>query len=185
MKWVGLNGRVPWPYWQKVFKYCGEIQCQGDLKLLSLIVLGCTCTWYSNQNIWLAFDMFRTLFNIVDTWLKKKIELWCLCCTMMFRWINKQPGIQKFWNWCSHYQDIYDWISPLNKPSGRSGLWFILTQQSMGQNENGKSGHLSIFTSLFKAFDNAFEVHFFRASFLHVIKDTNSIHVYKAMQLRF
>ena len=45
---------------------------------------------------------------------------------------NKQPGIQKFWNLCSQYQDIYDWISPLNK---RSGLLFILTQQSVGRNE--------------------------------------------------
>ena len=49
---------------------------------------------------------------------------------MMFRWINKQPGIQKFWNLCGHYQDIYDWISPLNK---WSGLPFILKQQSMGE----------------------------------------------------
>ena len=27
---------------------------------------------------------------------------------------NKQPGIQKFWNVCGLYQDIYDWTSPLN-----------------------------------------------------------------------
>ena len=39
--------------------------------------------------------------------------------------VNKQPGMQKFWNWCSHYQEIYDWISPLNK---RAGSAFILTQ---------------------------------------------------------
>ena len=31
---------------------------------------------------------------------------------------------------CGLYQDIYDWISPLNKRSGRP---FILTQQSMGE----------------------------------------------------
>ena len=36
----------------------------------------------------------------------------------MFRKVNKQPGMQKFWNWCSHYQEIYDWISPLNKRAG-------------------------------------------------------------------
>ena len=53
---------------------------------------------------------------------------------MMFNWTNKQPGIQKFWNLCGLYQDIYDWISPLNKLSGSS---FILTQQSMGKNEYG------------------------------------------------
>ena len=28
--------------------------------------------------------------------------LWCLCCIMMFRWINKQPGIQQIWNWWLH-----------------------------------------------------------------------------------
>ena len=28
----------------------------------------------------------------------------------------KQPGKQKYWNLCSHYQDIYDWILPFNKP---------------------------------------------------------------------
>ena len=54
---------------------------------------------------------------------------------------NKQPGMQKFWNLCGLYQDIYDWISPLNK---RSGWPFILAQQSMGRNEYGISGHLHI-----------------------------------------
>ena len=60
--------------------------------------------------------------------------LW-VCCMMMFRWTNKQPGIQKFWNLCGHYQDIYDWISPLGlSPLNKwSGLPFILTQQSMGK----------------------------------------------------
>ena len=74
---------------------------------------------------------WKTLFNIVEAPFKI-VELWCLCCMMMFRWTNKQPGIQQFWNWCSHYQYIYDWISPLNKCSG---LPFILTQQSMQRNE--------------------------------------------------
>ena len=45
----------------------------------------------------------------------KYFELSCLCCILMFRWINKLPGIQQFWNLCSHYQDIYDWISPFEK----------------------------------------------------------------------
>ena len=74
---------------------------------------------------------WKTLFNIVKAPFKM-VELWCLCCMMMFRWTNKQPGIQQFWNLCSHYQYIYDWISPLNKCSG---LPFILTQQSMRRNE--------------------------------------------------
>ena len=25
--------------------------------------------------------------------MKKMVELRCLCCIMMFRWINKQPGM--------------------------------------------------------------------------------------------
>ena len=73
---------------------------------------------------------------------------------MMFRWTIKQPGIQKFWNLCGLYQDIYDWISPLNK---RSGTPFILTQQSVGINEYGISGHLHIF-----ALNGAFEMQFFQ-----------------------
>ena len=58
--------------------------------------------------------------------------LWCLWCIMMFRCINKHPWMQKFGNWCSHYQDIYDWISSFNK---QSGLPFVLTQQSVGKDE--------------------------------------------------
>ena len=59
----------------------------------------------------------KTLLNILEAPVKKIVELWCLCCMMMFRWTNKQSGIQWFWHLCGHYQDIYDWISPLNKPS--------------------------------------------------------------------
>ena len=69
--------------------------------------------------------VLKTLFNIVEERFKKIVELWYLCCIMVFRKVNKQPGMQKFWNWCSHYQEIYDWISPLNK---RAGSAFILTQ---------------------------------------------------------
>ena len=69
----------------------------------------------------------------------------------------KQPGIQKFWNVCGLYQDIYDSISPLNKRSGRP---FILTQQSMGRNEYGISGHLHIF--VFLKHLSAFEVQVFQ-----------------------
>ena len=71
----------------------------------------------------------KTLFNIVED---RFIKCWTLMSVllMMFKRVNKQPEIQKFWNWCSHYQEIYDWISPLNKWSG----WpFILTQQSLGE----------------------------------------------------
>ena len=108
-------------------------------------------------NIWL-----KTLFNIVEARFDFFFLLWCLCWMMMFRWINKQPRIQKFWHFCSYYQDIYDWISQLNKPSD---LWFIQTQQSMGV---GGSGHLSIFTSLKHLM--LLKWIFFRDSFLNLIK---------------
>ena len=109
--------------------------------------------------------LLKTLFNIVKAQFKNKkyfdvcVVRWC----SEFGPINSQEYIG------SHYQDIYDWISPLNKPSD---LWFILTAV-YGGNEYGKSGHLSIFTSL-KNFV-AFEVQFFRASFVYPIKDTDNM----------
>ena len=57
---------------------------------------------------------------------------------MMFRWINKQPGMQKFLNWCIHYQEIYDWIN--GQAQANTAVY--------GKNEYGNSGHLSIFTRL-------------------------------------
>ena len=44
----------------------------------------------------------------------------------------------------------------------------------MGGNEYGESGHLSISIS-FEALNDAFEVQVFRASFLHLTKDTDSM----------
>ena len=93
------------------------------------------------ESIW----HLKFLFNIVEASFKRIVELWCLCWIMMFRWTNKQPGIQTFWNLWGNYQDIYDWISLLNKWTASP---FILTQQFMGRNEWDKSGLLSIFTSL-------------------------------------
>ena len=92
---------------------------------------------------------------------------------MMIRWINKQPGIQKIWNWYGHYEDIYDWISPLHK---QSGLWFILTQQSSGGGggyEYGKSSHLSILPSL-KHLMNAFEALFSGLHFYTLLQTLHS-----------
>ena len=74
------------------------------------------------------------------------LYLRCLCCVMMFRWTNKQPGIQMFWNWCSHYQEIHNWTSLCNKSSG---LRFILTQQSMAW---GKWVYIHLVTYLFSLF---------------------------------
>ena len=87
---------------------------------------------------------------------------------MMFRWTNKQPEIQNYWNLWGHYQDIYDWILPPNK---RSVLPFMLTQQSVGRNESDKSGHLSIFTSL-KPLMVLLRCKFFKASCLLYITDS-------------
>ena len=62
--------------------------------------------------------------------------------SMLYDDVQMDQGIPKFWNWCGHYQDVYEYHHKL------SGLWFILTQQSKGENEYGKSGRLYIFTSL-------------------------------------
>ena len=100
----------------------------------------------------LRINRSQHAFGFLGTF-KELVNFSCLWCIMMFRWINKQPGMQKFWNWSSHYQDIYDWISPFNKSSD---LWFILTHPSMGGNEYGKSGHL------FEALNNVFQVQLFQ-----------------------
>ena len=74
-----------------------------------------------------SFYAYGPLLKILEAPLK---SCWTMMSHCLFRWTNKQPEIQKLWHLCSHCQDIYDWISPLNKPSG---LPFILTQQSMGK----------------------------------------------------
>ena len=101
-----------------------------------------------------------------------------MCCMMMFRWTNKQPGIQKFWNLCCHYQDSYDWISPLNK---RSGLPFILTQQSMGRKIS-----INLVTCLFSLLWCTYWC-FWGASFsgLHFYTLWKTLIACRDMQLRF
>ena len=66
----------------------------------------------------------------------------------------------------------------------RSGLPFILIQQFMGGNECGKSGHLSIFTSLKHLMINAFEVQFFQG-FIFTPYKSKTLIACRAMQLRF
>ena len=41
-------------------------------------------------------EPLKTLFNIVEDQCLIFFLFWCLCCMMMFRWVNEQPGIQKF-----------------------------------------------------------------------------------------
>ena len=61
---------------------------------------------------------------------------------MMFRWTIKQPGIQKFEIHGISIKismiEYHHWINDLVDH-------FILTQQSMGRNEHGISGHVHIF----------------------------------------
>ena len=49
----------------------------------------------------------------------------------------------------------------------------------MGENEYGESGHLAIFT-LLKHWMMLLKYNFFRASFLHLTKDTDSMKGYAA-----
>ena len=72
----------------------------------------------------------------------------CLGCIMMFRWINKQPEIRKFWNWCCHYQEIYDWISPLFLETVLHKIMVYSNTAFYRGNDYDKSGHLSIVTLL-------------------------------------
>ena len=90
---------------------------------------------------------------------------------MLFRWIIKQPRKQKFWNLRCHYQDIYDWISPIKKevvPMVYSSstvywgkwVWYI---------------HSIPYSHFFEALNNAFEMQLFFSglTFLHHITDTD------------
>ena len=55
-------------------------------------------------------------------------------------------------------------------------VWLMVYSKTTvyGGNENGTSGHLHVIT-FFEALNNAFEVQFFRASFLHHITDNDSM----------
>ena len=87
-----------------------------------------------NCNAWLIYGT-AFLEGGIHSIKKNVVELWCLCCMMMFKWTNKQPGIQRFWNLCCHCQDIYEWISPLNK---RSDLPFYSNTGVYGEKWVGK-----------------------------------------------
>ena len=109
----------------------------------------------------LPFKVILRKFEVVSRWLEwewctfqkidfKTLEFWCLCCILMFRWINKQRRIQTFWKLCYHYQEIYDWISPLNKPD---------TTVNGKKEEYCKSGSLACICSLvWSTVNDAFQV---------------------------
>ena len=136
----------------------------------------CLCDWLSD---WVSLKVISVLQKHCGGSIKKIVELWCLCCIMMFRRVNKQPGMQKFWNWCSHYQEIYDWISPPNK---RSGWTFILDTVVYGGKWVWWIWSLVYFHS-FEALNDAFEVQFF--SGLHFYTLTKTLIGCRDMQLRF
>ena len=75
------------------------------------------------------------------------VELWCLCC-MMLRYgsINSQEYKSFEIDAVTINIYIYDWISPLNKPSQ---LWFILTQQSIWSGGGGGMSMVNPVTCLF------------------------------------
>ena len=89
----------------------------------------------------------------------------------MFRWTNKQPWVYILEFMLSLLSD-YLWLN-ITIPNKLSGLWFILTQQYMGD-EYCKSGHLSIFTSL-KHYGALMCNCFQGFIFTPYIKNTNSV----------
>ena len=138
----------------KVITWCNrytqyELPCKAIVNLFDNIWIADGQAFHlqnTHKSIEILFSKtLNTLFNIVEAPFKKKLNFdvcvvwWCSDGPLNSQWI------QKFWHLCGLYQDIYDWISPLNKQSGRP---FILTQQSMGRNEYGISGHLHIFAFL-------------------------------------
>ena len=119
------------------------------------------------------YALLKTLFIIAEAPFNFFFLLWSLCRVMMFRWTNKQPGIQTFWNLCGHYQDIYDWISPLNKWSNTAvyGEKLVRCIWSL------------VYFLFFEALNGAFEVQFL--SGLHFYTVWKTLIVCRDMQLRF
>ena len=83
---------------------------------------------------------------------------------MMFRWINSQ----------GHKSFEIDVVT-IKKSMTDCMYHHLITQQSMGRNEYGKSGHLSILTLLKHLMMMVLKYILIRASFLHLIKDTDSM----------
>ena len=125
-----LHGRITLEWCNISFIHVGILIVKA--KFSKVYMLGC------------LFLRLKSLFNIVEAPFEK---LWNFDVCVVW-WCSDGPVNSqeyKSFKLCGHHQDIYDWMSPLNK---QSGLPFILTQQSMGRHEQDKSCHLSIFTSL-------------------------------------
>ena len=126
----------------KIVTSCGQLSVCFVQEISCFSTFRMTCDWdnfllwnhnVASKNVFYVRYMHRHCLTLWRLHLKKMVELWCLYCMMMVKWTNKQPGTQKFGNSCSHYQDIYDWISPLNKRSGRPKIrlylhmWWVMT----------------------------------------------------------
>ena len=86
---------------------------------------------------------------------------------MMFRWTNKQPEMQKKnWNWCSQYQEIYDWISPLNKRQSMGKMSMVI-----GDSRHKKLMSKTIFT-LLKHLMMLLKSNFFSGLHFHTLSKT-------------
>ena len=128
---------------------------------------GCIHTLYS---VGKAMRL-KTLFNIVEAPFKKLLNF-DVCVVW---WCSDGPlNSQEYKSFEIYVVSIKISMTEYHLLNKRSGRPFILTQQSIGRNEYGISGHLHIFC-FFEALNGAFEVQFFRASFLHRIKDTDSM----------
>ena len=83
----------------------------------------------------------------------------------MFRWINKQPGLQFFLiDAVTVKASITEYYYLINRQA--SAMVYSNTQ-SMGGHEYGKPSHLRIFTFL-EAINDAFEVYIFFQGFTFI-----------------
>ena len=114
--------------------------------------------------------MLKTLFNTVEDRLKKLLNFE----VSGVRW--RSDGSR----YSQEYKSFEIYAATITISMTEYHHWIncqaygsFLTQQSMGENEYDKSGHL--YFHFFEALNDAFEVQFFfRASFLHLTKDTDS-----------
>ena len=124
--------------------------------------------------------ILKTLFNILEAWFKKIVELWCLCCIMMFRWIKKQPGsfeIDAVTTKIYVTHSLTEYHHLINRPADglfhHSSLWgeMSMVMQSLP------------YFHFFEALTDAFEVQFF--SGLHSYTISKKLIACGAMHLRF
>ena len=72
-----------------------QVKLTRELTLSQVSFSGFQMYGYCKKIIVAACSL-KTLFNIVEALFKQIVEFSRVWCVMMFRWTNKQPGIQKF-----------------------------------------------------------------------------------------